>query len=130
MPNMQEQAQTSTRLSAAAAAASHAAWRCIKRRIDAADDDQDGDDDDDDDEDDDDEVPVCQLPKHNESYLAATATATPTATATDPAESAEIMLISWRWGCQRTVLVTKVMDANANRILERCKRRHIKQRIE
>lgn len=65
MPNMQEQAQTSALLSAQFAA-SHAAWRCIKRRIDAADDD---------------EVPVCQLPKHNESYLAATATTTATLTA-------------------------------------------------
>lgn len=44
MPNMQEQAQTSALLSAQFAA-SHAAWRCIKRRIDAADDDDDGDDD-------------------------------------------------------------------------------------
>lgn len=65
---MQEQAQTSELLSAQFAA-SHAAWRCIKRRIDAADDD-------DDDDGDDDEVPVCQLPRHNESYLAATATLT------------------------------------------------------
>lgn len=52
----------------------------------------DADHDDDDDEDDDDEVPVCQLPKHNESYLAATATPT----ATEMAVSAEIMLISRR----------------------------------